>query len=123
MIFLMLSILSLHALEWKSYEEGLKEAKKSGKLLMIDIVRDGCHYCSDMDHQVFSDSQMASWIEGCFVPVKINISHETLPKTLTVEVTPTFVFMPSDQTPVKEILGAWSKEDFKALSQTLCKEK
>ena len=58
-----------HALEWQSYEKAVIEAKKSGKIIMIDAVRDGCHYCADMERNVFSDANVSAWIEARFILV------------------------------------------------------
>lgn len=116
------SMISLQAIQWHTFEEGLLEAKKSHKLVMLDIVRDKCHYCVDMDKHVFNDAKMKTWIESCFVPVKLNLSHDVLPKGIKAEVTPTFIFMTSEQVLVKKILGSWNKDDFKDLSEKLCQE-
>lgn len=115
------SMISLDAAQWHTYEEGLLEAKKSHKLLMIDVVRDRCHYCADMDKYVFNDAKMKKWIESCFIPVKLNLSYDSLPEGIKVEVTPTFIFMTSEQVVVKKIQGSWSKQDFKDLSKKLCR--
>jgi len=114
--------MSLKAVQWLNLEEGLSKAKKDNKLVMLDVVRDNCHYCSDMDKNVFSDIKMSKWVESCFVPVKLNLSHETLPQGFKVQVTPTFLFLTSGQKLVKMIQGSWNKKDFTELSQKLCKE-
>ncbi len=116
------SLITLQAVQWQTWEEGLLKAKKSHKLLMLDVVRDNCHYCSDMDKKVFNDKEMEKWVESCFIPVKLNLSHDTLPKGIKVQVTPTFIFLTSDQKIVKTIQGSWDKKDFMDLSQKLCKE-
>lgn len=116
------SLLNLEAVQWMSLEEGLDKAKKTDKLIMMDVIRDGCHFCSDMDKHVFNDKRMSIWIESCFIPVKFNLSQEKLPNGLKVEVTPTFFFMNEKLELIKKIQGSWNKHDFKELSQKLCKE-
>ena len=115
-------LLNLEAVQWMSLDEALDKAKISDKLIMIDIIRDNCHFCSDMDKNVFEDKKMSKWIESCFIPVKLNLSQEKLPKGLKVEVTPTFLFMNEKMEIIKKIHGSWSRIDFKELSQKLCKE-
>ena len=116
------SLLHLEAVEWLSLEEGLDKAKKSDKLIMIDVIRDRCHFCSDMDKNVFKDKKISLWVGSCFIPVKLNLSQQKLPDGLKVEVTPTFFFMNKKMELVKKIQGSWNKKDFKQLSQKQCKE-
>ncbi|PHR53910.1 MAG: hypothetical protein COA44_14925 [Arcobacter sp.] len=121
-ILFITSLLHLEAVQWMSLEEGLAKAKKSDKLIMMDVIRDGCHFCSDMDKNVFNDKNMSIWIESCFIPVKFNLSQEKLPNGLKVEVTPTFFFMNEKLELIKKIEGSWNKQDFTELSQKLCRE-
>jgi len=57
------SSLFAEGVQWRSWEAGIKEAKVSNKIVMIDAVRRGCHYCEDMEAQVFKDAAMAAYIE------------------------------------------------------------
>lgn len=116
------SMLCLEAVQWQTLEEGLSIAKQSNKLVLLDVVRDNCHYCTDMDENVFNDAKMTKWIESCFVPVKLNLSHDTLPMGIKVQVTPTFIFLSSDKKVLKRIQGSWNKQDFKELSKKLCRK-
>jgi thioredoxin-related protein len=125
--FLLLFIslwISLNALEWKSYDEALKEANVTNKIVMIDIVRDGCHYCENMQKVVFNDTNMSLFIEKDFIPVRINISKENLPLGLHVSVTPTFIFVSKDEEIIKKVPGSWNIEDFTYfLNKVKAKEK
>jgi len=116
------SLIGLQAIEWMTFEEGLLKAKRTNKLLMLDVVRDNCHYCTDMDRNVFYDKEMSDWVESCFIPVKLNLSHDTLPMGIKVQVTPTFIFLDVAGKITKTIQGSWNKKDFKELSIKLCKE-
>ncbi len=116
---LMMVTLFLSAFELKTYEAALKEQKKTNKLIMIDVVRTGCHYCEEMDRDVFADKEMAAWIAKRFIPVQINLDEQDLPLGLEVSFTPTFYFVDKNQKIVKKIPGAWNKEDFKSLTEKL----
>lgn len=116
---LCLASLSLFAFEFKSYNAALLEQKKTDKLIMIDVVRTGCHYCEDMDKEVFENKEMGKWIQQRFIPVKINLDEEELPLGLEVSFTPTFYFIDKDKKIVKKIPGAWNIEDFKSLTEKL----
>ena len=117
-LFTVLSLVSvsmLHALEWKSYDAAVAEAMQEGKIIMIDAVRTGCHYCDDMQAEVFYDPEASAWIEERFIPVKVNISEEEMPLGITVGMTPTFYFIDPMGTIIKRIPGAWHWNDFKSM--------
>lgn len=116
-LILVLSISSVLAVEFHSYEDALKMQKKSKKIIMIDVVRSGCHYCEDMDRDVFKDKEMSKWLEERFIAVKINIDNEKLPFDLKVNFTPTFYFLDVDKKILKKIPGSWNIEDFKDLTK------
>lgn len=114
-----LASLSLFALEFKSYDSALIEQQKTNKLIMIDVVRTGCHYCEYMDEEVFGNKEMGQWITEKFIPVQINLDEEELPLGLKVSFTPTFYFVDKDKKIVKKIPGAWNIEDFKSLTEKI----
>ncbi len=100
-------------MDWRSWDEGLREAKRMDKIIMIDAVREGCHYCEDMEQAVFDDKVMSSWIEQRFVPVKIDLSREKMPFDLEVSMTPSFYFIDQEMKLLKTVPGSWGQEDFK----------
>lgn len=116
---LFLFSLSLFGLEWKTYQTALGEQQKTNKLIMIDVVRTGCHYCEDMNKEVFENKEMAKWITQRFIPVKINLDDEELPLGLKVSFTPTFYFVDKNQKVIKRVPGSWNIEDFKSLTEML----
>lgn len=118
--FLLLGVFcSLYALEWKTYEEALKLQKQSNKLIMIDVVRDNCRYCTNMERDVFEDKEMSVWLESRFIPVKLNLDHDTLPLGLKVSFTPTFFFIDNANAIKKKIPGSWNIEDFQSMTKDL----
>ncbi len=84
---------------------------------MIDVIRTDCHYCEDMQKQVFSNTAMSNWLEKRFIPVQLNLDHDKLPLGLKVHFTPTFFFVNTKGEVVKKIPGAWNIEDFKDLTK------
>jgi len=116
---LLMVVLSLSAFELKTYESALAQQKKTNKLIMIEVVREGCHYCEDMDRDVFADKEMSEWIAKRFIPIKISLNKQDLPLGLKVTFTPTFYFVDKNQKIVKKIPGAWNMEDFKSLTQKI----
>jgi len=111
--------LSLFALEFHTYKEALKIQKRNGKIIMIDVVRSDCHYCKDMQREVFDNKEMSVWLDKRFIPVKLNLDYDELPLGLHVYFTPTFFFVDSDQQIIKKIPGSWNIEDFKDLTKNI----
>jgi len=116
MLLLTLLCFALFAdgVRWRTWEAGAAEANVTGRLIMIDAVRTGCHYCDDMEAAVFKDAATAVYIETHFVPVKVNLSHETMPLGLKAPMTPSFFFVNAGGELVKMIPGSWSREDFRS---------
>lgn len=128
--FLLLNTSSLHAqgLIWRSWEAALDEAKRTDKMIMMDVIRDNCRYCIKMEKNVFDDAKMAAYIEKNFIPVKLNLSERALPMGLKVEMTPTFFFFTADKKLLKKITGSWNQMDFyefteKIIADSRLKEK
>ena len=116
-LILVLSISSLFAVEFYSYEDALKMQKHSKKIMMIDVVKTGCHYCEDMDRNVFKNKNMSKWLEDRFIAVKINLDSGKLPLGIKVNFTPTFYFVDEDKKILKTIPGSWNIQDFKDLTK------
>ncbi|EQB40604.1 hypothetical protein M947_02015 [Sulfurimonas hongkongensis] len=116
---LALLCLTLEALDFKTYEEAKILQKKSKKLIMLEVMRSNCHFCSDMQRDVFDDKEMSLWIEERFIPVKVNLDTDSLPLGLKVSFTPSFFFIDIDDNIKKKIPGSWNIEDFKSLTKDL----
>jgi len=112
---ILISFSTLCALDFYSFSEALELQKKSGKIIMIDVVRQNCHYCENMDKNVFDNKGMSVWIKQRFIPVKIDLDKEVLPLGLKTGFTPTFFFINKEQELVKTIPGSWNIQDFKDL--------
>lgn len=113
MAHLYTTLLFADGLNWRSWEDALIEADKTQKMIMVDAVRDGCHYCDDMQKNVFDDNAMAEFIEKRFIPVKVNLSKRAMPFGINVSMTPSFYFFTADRGLVKMIPGSWNQEDFR----------
>lgn len=119
LVLTFLSINSLFALEFYSYAEALKLQKKNHKVIMIDVVRDDCHYCQDMNRDVLQDSKMSQHLSNKFIPVKINLDHDKLPLGIKVNFTPTFFFINTQGEIIKKIPGSWNIKDFTDLTKNI----
>jgi thioredoxin-related protein len=104
--------LCAEGIQWRSWDAALEEAALTQKIIMVDAVKDNCRYCMRMDENVFKDAQMAAYLEKRFIPVKINLSHSTMPMGIRVQVTPSFYFFTPHKKLIKTIQGSWNQEDF-----------
>jgi thioredoxin-related protein len=78
-IFVLLIIISgsLYAgdkieLKWKTFNEGLKEAKASKKKVLIDVYTDWCKWCKKMDQDVYGNELVSKYLSEQYVLVKLN---------------------------------------------------
>lgn len=114
---ILISLSSLYALEFHDYKEALVLQQKTGKPIMLDIMRTDCHYCEAMQSKVFANKEMSKWLEKRFIPVQINLDFDDIPIDVEVYFTPTFYFLDKKQKVIKKIPGSWNIKDFKDLTQ------
>lgn len=101
------------------FDTARAEAAQSGKIIMIEAVREVCRYCRIMEHEVFSDTQVQQELSSRFVPLKVDIGKESLPLGIRARVTPSFYFVDTKGNVVKKLVGAWTKEDFLEIVHTI----
>jgi thioredoxin-related protein len=111
-VLLLPLVLSAGGVQWRSWDAAVAEAKQTGRIIMVDAVRDACRYCERMESDVFDNAEVSARIEGRFIPVRVNISRNAMPLDLKVPMTPSFYFLTADQKLITAIPGAWSREDF-----------
>ncbi len=102
-------------IDYASFENALKKAKKEGKIILIKATAPHCRYCIKMD-KVCHDSEIIKLLNKYFVVVPVDLSEESLPLGLHVNMTPSFFFIfvdkKSDKVKIKRIPGAWNRDDF-----------
>ncbi len=62
--------------EWLSYQEGFKKAKKEKKLILMDIYAQWCHWCNVMENTTYRDKNVIDIIEKYYVPVRVDAEKE-----------------------------------------------
>jgi thioredoxin-related protein len=110
---------SLWAIEWLSYDEAKVLQKKNHKPIMLDVMRNTCHYCKKMDKEVFDNKEMAQWLQERFILVQINLDEDLMPIDEEVTFTPTFYFLDENGKILKKIPGSWNIQDFKDLTRKI----
>lgn len=126
----------LHKTPWmretfKDLREDLEEASSEGKRLVLFIEQQGCIYCKKMHEEVFSQPDLATYIEENFFVVQMDLHGSTtatdfdgqeeeqraLMRKWGILFTPTLVFLPEEvsedataiQAAVAVMPGAFSK--------------
>ena len=126
----------LHKQPWfsvtfKDMTEDLETANDEGKRLVIFFEQRGCIYCKKMHEEVFSDPEVAAYIQANYMVVQMNLfgdeevtdfDGEALPekemaRRWGVVFTPTIMFMPDEteedavagKVAVAQIPGAFQK--------------
>lgn len=94
-----------------SYADGLEQAKKEHKLMMLVLVRDGCHWCKKFENETLKDASIKSGIDG-FVKVLID-KNDPLPERFHSNFIPTTYFInPKTQKSVWELAGFKEPKEF-----------
>lgn len=114
-LLLAIELFAAQGVEWRTWKDASALAKKNHKIIMVEAVRNGCHYCEDMQRNVFDDPKMKEEIQKRFIPVKINLSCQKMPLNIDVDMTPTFYFISENNKILKSVPGSWNQEDFKSL--------
>jgi thioredoxin-related protein len=64
------------AVRWHNYDEGLALGKQQKKKILVHFYADWCGYCRKMAHETFEASEVVSYVNKHFVPVRVDIDKE-----------------------------------------------
>lgn len=118
------------SINWYTYDEGLTLAKNQNKPVMIYFTADWCHYCRNLEENVFMNEEMTEKLSNSFVCIKVDVDKENnlvekykksgfLGRFTSMPV-PTVIFADSYGNEVYRIEGEKSAEDFdKAVDEAL----
>ncbi len=112
-------------LRWRSLDEGLREAKASGRPIMVDVFTDWCRWCKVMDRDVYSRADVQDYVARHFVPVRLNaesgrpatyagapLTERAVATRFAINSYPTTAFLRTDGSHVVNVPGYWPPDKF-----------
>ena len=105
-----------------SWNEILSIAKKENKSIFIDISTSWCRYCKKMKANVFTDTEVANYYNSNFINVSVDAEKgegTALARKYGTRGYPTFVFINSDGSLVKQTSGYRKAEKFLELGKSI----
>lgn len=99
-------------LKWVEFDDAIEEAKKSDKIVMVMLSREGCPACEYMQDIVFEEGDVVEKLQKDFIAVYIDIHKDFLPSDLSYIGTPTFHFINKNGSKVGRIDGGRNQKDF-----------
>ncbi len=93
----------------------IKQAKEEGKVILVEVTSESCHFCKKMKKEVFSKDDVLKAIDKDFIFIVVDVDKTKLPFDLQKsyqKITPSFFTISSDEVLMNSYPGAWTKEDF-----------
>jgi thioredoxin-related protein len=110
---------------WVKYDEGLKLAAKTEKMIFIDFYTNWCKFCHKMEKETFSNKEVVDYFNANFIGVKINgdskikmklpegeFNGKELARMFRIRGYPTYWFLKSDGEKINFISGYAPPEKF-----------
>ena len=96
------------------YENGLAQAKKENRPLLLYLTAQNCYYCVAMEKTTLADKEILAIVKKDFVFVMADIEKRAdLLKTYPIRGTPSSVFLDPSGKKLLSIPGYIGKSDFK----------
>ncbi len=113
-------------LHWVGFNDGIAEAQKTGKKVLIDVYTTWCVWCKRMDANTYSNDDVSSYLRQHYVLVKLNAessaklsykgkqySEQDLARAFGVSGYPTTVFLKSNGDPITGMPGYAEADRFR----------
>lgn len=105
-----------------SLPEGLKAARKSSKLLMVDFYADWCGWCKKLDRETYTDREVIK-LSNDFICVKVNTDkNPEASQQYRVSGLPTIVFLNSNGEIIENVVGYRESSDYIKILSDIIKE-
>lgn len=105
-------------INWLKYDQGLEQAKKDGKKVLVFFYTDWCGYCKRMNALTFTDDGVKKLLADKFVTVKVNgdsknilmvdkakVTEQQLTATYAVRGYPTIWFLEPNAEKISPVVG------------------
>lgn len=101
-------------LDWApSYEQGLVQAKKEHKIVMLMFSSKTCKMCNYMKKTVYENDDVIEYVGSFFIPIEVDVQAHPDKYGYTVIGTPTYYFLTSDGKQIgRMMMGGASPEGF-----------
>ncbi|WP_430402449.1 thioredoxin family protein [Fluviicola sp.] len=97
-----------------TFQDAIRQAKASGKLIFIDVHTSWCGPCKEMAKTTFTDTEVGKVFNQKFINLKIDAEQDAdgpmISKAYTVSAYPTLLFVNSEGKLVRKLVGKQSKE-------------
>lgn len=95
-------------LRWLSYDEGLEQAKKSKKFILLDFYSERCPWCKVLEEKVYNEKKIKGYLKENFILIRIYAyREERLAQKYRVRYLPYILFLESDGKSVAAILPGY----------------
>ncbi len=106
-----------------SFEEALKEADKTGKLIFLDAYTDWCGPCKAMSRRTFTDVNVGELFNSKFINLKVEMEKNPIGPELArrygVRSYPSMFFINGKGKVVKKIIGYHGPDDLLAVGKSV----
>jgi len=107
----------------KTFDQALKEARKSGKLIFIDAYTDWCGPCKRMAATSFKDPKVAAVYNKNFINLKVEMEKDKdgpeLARRYRVKAYPTLLIVDANGDLVKQAIGMKNSDQLIALANSV----
>ena len=99
LLFVMTQSASAQDRKWfDSPDEAANVAARSGKMIVVSVGADWCHYCKKMDRETWTDGKVQQAIKQNYVPLKLTDErHHELLAVMQIKAFPTTLVFTSDR--------------------------
>ena len=106
-----------------TFEEALREAEETNKLIFIDAYTEWCGPCKLMAKTSFLDPKVAELYNAKFINLKVEMEKDAdgpmIARAYKVAAYPTLLFIDGQGKVVKEMLGYQNADQLKAVAKSL----
>ncbi|MDD2984063.1 MAG: thioredoxin family protein [Crocinitomicaceae bacterium] len=106
-----------------TFEQALKEAKKTGKLIFLDAYTDWCGPCKKMSAHTFTDPAVAKLFNSKFINLKIEMEKNPdgpeIARKYAIRAYPSLLFLDGNGKVIKYVVGYQNPDQLIAVGKSL----